>query len=162
MLTVSGLHCTEIAERLGQPYWRTYRWLADEDPDTDWFDPPPVRSMVSGVKSTKCRALERLGFSIREIGRALGLSVGYVHYLLSCVNPSGDPTFVIELKESVQDIEGCHLKAGGKFRCFLHNEDHLIMQQINNSRLYFVKYDKLLNRIEVEDVGLVSVNGNGE
>ncbi len=153
MLTVEGLPCVAIAERLGLPYGRTYRWLVGEDKSTEWYGPPTIQAMVSGVKATKCRALKKLGFSIREISRVLGYSPSWVHHLLTNVKPMGDPTFIVRLNESVQDIEGRRLHTGSTYRCFLHNRDHLIMQRVADNALYFVRYEKLLNRVEVSESG---------
>ncbi len=154
MLTVEGRSCVTIANVLNQKYGRTYRWLADDDPSTEWYGPPTVQAMVSGVKATKCRALKRLGFSIREISRVLGgLSPSWVHHLLTSVKPMGDPTLTVRLKEAVQDIEGRQLHIGSTYRCFLHNRDHLIMQRVADNALYFVRYEKLLNRVEVSENG---------
>ncbi len=153
MLTVEGLTCKATAQKLRKPYWMVHGWLADDDPSTEWYSPPSVTAMVSGVKATKCRALKKLGFSIREISRVLGYSASWVHHLLTNVKPMGDPTLTIKLKESVQDIEGRKLMTGSTYRCFLHNRDHLIMQRVADNALYFVRYEKLLNRVEVSESG---------
>ncbi len=154
MLTVEGLTCKATAHKLKKPYWMVHGWLADDDPSTDWYGPSSVTAMVSGVKATKCKALRRLGFSIRETASFLGYSPSRIHKLLTDTRPMGDPTLMVKTTERVIDIEGRQLKIGATYRCFLHNKDHLIMQRLSDHSLFFVLYEQLLNKVEVEeDIG---------